>query len=200
VVPNTFLMSMDYSGINYDYQDNVYLISNMKPAPEGQVLYRLDVGGTANYTDTNGNVWKPDTGLFTPTNAAAEGANYAVQAIANTDDDPLFQTYRANLGNIPIAQRILEYNLPLNGVTRVNVRLYYAERFWTTTGQRVFNLDVEGKRVSTNLDLFKQSPGPNSALVVPLYHVNVSDGSLTLDFSTITDYAAINAIEVVADP
>jgi hypothetical protein len=200
IVPNTYVMAMDYSGINYDYNDNVYLFTNMKPAPEGQVLYRLDVAGTSNYTDTNGNTWTPDTGLFTPTNAAAEGANYTIQAIANTDDDPLFQTYRANLGNIPIAQRILEYNLPISGVTRVNVRLLYAERFWTATGQRVFNVDIEGRRISTNLDLFKMAPGANAALTVPVYHVNVSGGVLTIDFSAVADYGAINAIEVVADP
>ncbi|GGL95159.1 hypothetical protein GCM10011594_13590 [Nakamurella endophytica] len=31
VIPNTWLVSMDYSGINYDYNDNVYLVTNMKP-------------------------------------------------------------------------------------------------------------------------------------------------------------------------
>src|SRR4029434_7759855 len=31
IVPNTYLMSMDYSGINYDYQDNVYIVTNLKP-------------------------------------------------------------------------------------------------------------------------------------------------------------------------
>jgi hypothetical protein len=31
VISNTWLMAMDYSGINYDYNDNVYLISNIKP-------------------------------------------------------------------------------------------------------------------------------------------------------------------------
>ena len=31
LVPNTWLVSMDYAGINYDYNDNVYLVSNMKP-------------------------------------------------------------------------------------------------------------------------------------------------------------------------
>ncbi len=31
VIPNTYLVSMDYSGINYDYNDNVYLVSNIKP-------------------------------------------------------------------------------------------------------------------------------------------------------------------------
>ena len=31
VIPNTYIMAMDYSGINYDYNDNVYIISNIKP-------------------------------------------------------------------------------------------------------------------------------------------------------------------------
>jgi hypothetical protein len=31
VIPGTYLMGMDYSGINYDYQDNIYLISNIRP-------------------------------------------------------------------------------------------------------------------------------------------------------------------------
>ena len=29
--PRTYLMSMDYAGINYDYNDNTYLISNVRP-------------------------------------------------------------------------------------------------------------------------------------------------------------------------
>ncbi len=31
-VPNTYLMTMDYSSINFDYNDNIFLISNMRPA------------------------------------------------------------------------------------------------------------------------------------------------------------------------
>ena len=31
IIANTYLVSMDYSGINYDYNDNVYLVSNIKP-------------------------------------------------------------------------------------------------------------------------------------------------------------------------
>ena len=31
IIPNTYIMAMDYSGINYDYNDNVYLITNIKP-------------------------------------------------------------------------------------------------------------------------------------------------------------------------
>ncbi|HEX8521614.1 MAG TPA: choice-of-anchor D domain-containing protein [Tepidisphaeraceae bacterium] len=31
IIPNTYIMAMDYQGINYDYNDNVYIVYNMKP-------------------------------------------------------------------------------------------------------------------------------------------------------------------------
>lgn len=31
LVPDTYLMVMDYNGVNYDYNDNVYIISNIRP-------------------------------------------------------------------------------------------------------------------------------------------------------------------------
>ncbi|MDX6414364.1 MAG: large repetitive protein, partial [Gaiellaceae bacterium] len=68
LVPDAWIMAMDYSGINYDYNDNVYLITNMKPA----ALYRLDVGGSANFVASTGFTWTPDTGLFSPSTAIAE--------------------------------------------------------------------------------------------------------------------------------
>jgi hypothetical protein len=33
LIPNTWIMGMDYLGINYDYQDNVYVVQNMRPMP-----------------------------------------------------------------------------------------------------------------------------------------------------------------------
>ena len=32
LVPNTYLLVIDYNGVNYDYNDNMYIISNIKPA------------------------------------------------------------------------------------------------------------------------------------------------------------------------
>jgi hypothetical protein len=32
IIPNTYLMCLDYAGINYDYQDNVYLVTNIMPS------------------------------------------------------------------------------------------------------------------------------------------------------------------------
>ena len=32
LIPNTYIVGMDYLGINYDYQDNLFLVSNIKAA------------------------------------------------------------------------------------------------------------------------------------------------------------------------
>ena len=75
LVPNAYILTMDYSGINYDYNDNTYLITNIKPeltardpaivaaAPGNAALvleFNQAYAGTL--TDTNGEtVGFPDT-------------------------------------------------------------------------------------------------------------------------------------------
>ncbi|HYO08053.1 MAG TPA: Ig-like domain-containing protein [Tepidisphaeraceae bacterium] len=58
IIANTYLMAMDYSGINYDYQDNVYLISNVRPesgpgVPNGVVASASGAGNAINWNDSN---------------------------------------------------------------------------------------------------------------------------------------------------
>ena len=58
VVKDTWLMVMDFSGINYDYNDNVYVVSNMRPenpaAPLGTVAaVRPEGGFTVAWQPTN---------------------------------------------------------------------------------------------------------------------------------------------------
>jgi hypothetical protein len=198
LIPDTWIMAMDYSGINYDYNDNVYLITNMKPA----ALYRLDVGGSANYTDTKGQVWTPDTGLFVPSTAIAETGSLP-NDVANTADDTVYDTYRGNVGAVPLDQRILTYNLPLKaGFHKVNLRLHFAERCScdTAVGSRVFNIAAEGQTLVSNFDIVKAAGAANTAYVLTLNNVAVTDGTLNLVFSAVVDYPAINGIEVYGVP
>ena len=39
VVPDTYIMSIDYAAVNYDFQDVVYVISNIKPENENLAAY-----------------------------------------------------------------------------------------------------------------------------------------------------------------
>ena len=202
VVPNAYLMAMDYSGdtINYDYNDNLYLVSNVKPSEEG-VPYRLDVAGNGSYKDTSGDTWLSDTspGIFTlyrPSSAPAE--NPGNVEIAGTDDDELYWTYRGNVSKEP--QDHLIYNLPLSAGT-YNLTLYFAERYWGKSGrpgegQRVFDVTVEGKLRLDNFDIFAESKGADTAITRTFSNIQVTDGNLTIVFDPSVDFASIAAIKV----
>jgi fibronectin type 3 domain-containing protein/regulation of enolase protein 1 (concanavalin A-like superfamily) len=95
IIPNTFLMSMDYSGINYDYNDNVYLITNIKPekppgVPTGLVASGGGGGIGLDWADnTEGNlagynVYRSGsaTGTFTKLNATPVSGSSYVDALA----------------------------------------------------------------------------------------------------------------------
>ena len=194
VVPNTYLLGMDYAGINYDFNDNLYLISNIEPSDEG-VPYRIDVAGNGSYTSGEG-IWYTDvgSGLFRPESAPAERPGST--AIAGTDDDQLYWTYRGNVGSsTPQNQRQLVYNLPLNTGT-YDLTLYFAERFHNESGKRVFDVSVEGTLRLDDFDIFGQSGGKNTAITKTFSNISVTDGNLTIVFDPSVDFASISAIKV----
>ena len=199
-IDDTYLMVMDYSGINYDYNDNVYLVSNVTPEPQ-EALYRIDVGSDSSYTDGDGNVWSSDTGLFEPSDlAVAESKNLP---IANTEDDLLYQTYRGKIdGSPPQDQRVLSFELPVDTSEELNVRLHFAEIYWGIDGRpgqgrRVFDVAIEGETVSDNFDIITEATGALNATVIQIGGVQVDDGVLNLEFDPETDFANIAAIEVL---
>lgn len=196
LIEGSYLVSMDYSGINYDYNDNVYLVTNIKPDATPQtVIARVDVGSSTAYTDKAGNVWSADTGLFSPAAAVPEGS--ASTAIANTQDDPLYGTYRGNVGSVAQAQRFVDYRFPTGGATAVDVRLFYTEPLWTAAAKRKFDVYAEGAKVLSGLDPFVLSGGTKRAWSSAIDDVAVTDGALDLRFQATTDYPSISAIEVL---
>jgi hypothetical protein len=166
---------------------------------------RVNVGGPA-YTDTLGNLYSVDTGLYTPGTAPAEGG--AVIAVANTLDDPLYYHYRGNVGSVPQAQRILTFNIPVGINPRVDARIHFAELHWGAPGggaagpvKRIFDISAEGVKWINDFDITAASGAARTAVVVPMEGINVADGTLTLSFAADLDYPAVSAIEVlIADP
>lgn len=169
-------------------------------------LYRLDVGSSSSYTDASGNVWSPDTGLFTPSTAIAENGGSAnpTPAIANTLDDTIYQTYRGNVGgSVPQASRILTYNLPISTLGKVDLRLHFAELYWGAPGRgpagpgkRIFDIKIEGATVLDNFDITAAGGSALTAVVIPIEGIQVNDGTLNIEFKAETDFASIAGIEV----
>src|SRR5262249_24598435 len=142
-----------------------------------QVLAAVNAGGNA-YTAANATVYQADT-QFTG------GDTYTTSAkITGTTDQVLYQSER--YGDF-------SYAFPLaNGYYLVTLK--FAEIYYTQVGQRIFNVRFQGSKVLSNLDLVAKV-GPNTAYDVTL-PVRVTNGTLTIAFQSVVDYAKVSAILV----
>jgi hypothetical protein len=76
------------------------------------------------------------------------------------------------------------------------VRLHFAETYWTSSGQRTFNVTINGKQVLTNFDILATAGGANKAVVEQFTTTADSSGKVTIQFTTVKDNAQVNGIEV----
>ena len=151
------------------------------PSSTTGTTIRVNAGGPS-YTDGSGHVWSADTG-FVAGNAYATGAS-----IGNTSDATLYQTERWNPTK-------LEYRFTVdNGSYTVNLK--FAELYFTSAGQRVFDIVINGQKVQSNFDVVAAAPGGNRA-VDKSYAVTVTDGSIDIQLVAVTENPKINAIEIL---
>jgi len=114
--------------------------------------------------------------------------------------DP-FKTFRYS------RSKEMGYHIPLeNGV--YTIKLHFAELWFGAkdgamggVGSRVFDVRLEDNILEDNLDIFSQVGA--EAVLTQLYRINVTDGQLDIDFSSLvldggTRHPFINAIEIIA--
>src|SRR6185295_18105131 len=125
---------------------------------------RVNAGGPA-YTDGVGRVWSADNG-------ATGGTPYSVaSAISGTTTAALYQTERYGTFQYQFA-------VP-NGAYTVNLK--FAELYFTATGQRRFNVAINGNTVLTNFDVVAAAGGGLKAVdkAIP---VAVTGGQIAIQF------------------
>jgi len=76
------------------------------------------------------------------------------------------------------------------------VRLHSAETYWTATGQRRFNVTINGTQVLTNFDIIAVTGGQNRANIQE-FNVTPSSGQIVIQYATVTDNARASGIEIV---
>jgi hypothetical protein len=143
---------------------------------------RMRCGANTSYTDSKGNVWAADSG-------SNGGSVYTTtHAIAGTPDQTLYQIERWSSPHLTYAFQ----NLP-NGTYHVNILL--AEIYWSTTGQRVMNISMQGTSVFPSVDIVKDvgqfAPDTKSA------DEPVTNGTLTIDMAATVNNPKCSAIEII---
>lgn len=164
---------------------------NFGVAPAGPTLVTaINAGG-----DTQG-AYVADTD-YTDGNPYTSSAPVDTTGVDNAAPQVVYQTVR--FGNS------FSYTIP--GLTpngTYTVRLHFNELYWGTTlagnsggvGSRVFNVAVNGTQVLSNYDIYDKAGGANIATTEQFPATPDTNGNVTISFSTVTDNAMVNGIEV----
>jgi hypothetical protein len=144
---------------------------------------RLNAGGPA-LEDQFQQSWTPDGGYYWYGSVGASNAD-----ISNIANPEIYQLQRWMSGNLNY-----DFTLP-NG--NYMVILKFAETYFNSPGQRVFNVVLNGTTAVPNFDIFKAAGGANLAydLQVP---VTISNGSLNLQLQQIIQNPSLAAIDIEA--
>jgi RHS repeat-associated protein len=146
--------------------------------------YKINAGGGA--LTTSGVNWEADQYF----SASATGSK--TNSISGTADPALYQVYR-----FASSKATFSYNIPVTGSGPYAVKLHFAEIYWTSSGKRVFSVDVEGGQgLLSDYDIFVRAGGAFTAVTETVSNITVTDGALTITFLSSVDNALISAIEV----
>ncbi|WP_224999710.1 malectin domain-containing carbohydrate-binding protein, partial [Cesiribacter sp. SM1] len=141
--------------------------------------YRINAGGAA-ITTTAGLIFSVDQ-YYSASNTVTKSVE-----INKTADDALYQSERYG--------KNFSYSIPVANGTYA-VRLHFAEIYFLSAGQRVFNVTAEGTPVLTNYDILADVGFGTAS--VKWGQVSVSDGTLNIALSGSVDNAKVSAIEVI---
>jgi hypothetical protein len=78
------------------------------------------------------------------------------------------------------------------------VRLHFAETYWSTTGSRIFNVSINSQQVLSNFDILATAGAANKAVVRQFTATADGTGKVTIQFATVKDNAQVNGIEILA--
>ena len=144
----------------------------------GKIAFAVNCGGES-YRSEEGVYYLNDSNF-------TNGSTHSIKdSIAGTSDDALYQKNRFG--------KPVSYKIPLPNKT-YKVTLMFAENFHRKEGRRVFDVLIEGVKVTSSLDVFAKV-GKNVAYN-ETHTVTLTDGELNIEFAAITDNANISAIKI----
>jgi pectate lyase len=159
------------------------------PAAAPVTVWRIHAGGGA-YNDLSGNTWAADTQY----SGGYSYPNTIVSSISGTSDPALYQTER--YGNLFNANSF-SYSFPVPS-GNYQVMLKFAETDFTGSGQRVFNVAVNGNQVLSNFDIYADAGGGGKTDDKIFNNISPSSGQILVQFNPgSADSPKVNALQVI---
>ena len=156
--------------------------------------YRINSGSTTSLT-INGKTWSADN-QYSFDNLEPF-TNSGLKQIAGTDDDALYLKEQSSNDD----RKPFRYEFPVSNGSYV-VRLHFAELYWGApggginggAGSRVMNISLENQLKLANFDVTQEVGGATA--IVKNFPVTVSDGKLSINFTSNVNRPMVCAVEV----
>jgi len=152
----------------------------------GIVSLRINTGGNG------AGSFISDTDYVDPTLSPCDGTDHEIDTSLVSDPAP--QTVYQDNRCAPHFAYILSRLVP---TSTYNVRLHFAETYWTHPGQRVFTVLINDQPVLVHFDIVAVSGGRYRAIVEQFITTSTNHGQITIAFSAIRDNALVSGLEVV---
>ena len=136
--------------------------------------------------------WQPDDAF------ASSGAKFSVSSTVTPDGTvptlvpaEIFQSERYKSGDI-------DWTFPLTLGKTYDVRLYFAEIFFHSIGDRVFDVEIEGTQVLDDYDIFADVGADVGTMKE--FQVTLQDSDLVISLNEVTNTVKISGMEIIEVP
>jgi fibronectin type 3 domain-containing protein len=174
-------MATNFVGRDFNGSNDVFVTTVHRSQPPTVVA--IDAGGIAV------GAFQADTG-FSGGSTYHTTATIDTSAVSNPAPQAVYQTER--YGNISYKATGL-----MPG-TSYSVRLHFAELYFTSAGQRIFNVAINGSPVLTNFDVLAQAGAQNKAIALSFTATADSTGAITIKFTSVKNNAKVSGIEILS--
>ncbi|MBX0324349.1 choice-of-anchor D domain-containing protein [Halomicroarcula sp. F13] len=163
---------------------------------DSDVVYRVNAGGPS-VTASSGPDWTADESGST---YSSGGSPYTASSLSSGD----ITNPTSAPSEVFLTERYGDHSWSFDVTSgqSYEVRLYFAEIYHgvstssADTGDRVFDVSIEGSQVLNDYDIVAETGGATTA-TVETFEVTPSDGTVDISFTTEVDNAKISAIEIV---
>ena len=191
ITATTYADAMVTSGTTYYYK--ISAINSIGASAESaetsakveSVVVQIDAGGAAVGTFAADEYFNTGTEFRTSTTISTAGT-------ADPAPEAVYQSVRY--------APAFTYSIPgLSAGGNYTVRLHFAELTFTGSGQRVFNVTLNGTSVLSNFDIYSAAGGTDVALVKQFNTTASNSGNIVISFTQGTaDNPAVAGIEILS--
>ena len=160
-------------------------------AAPADALYRVNAGGSTVADSDAGPDWTPPGS--TSGVSVSGGSTYSTEDSVSTDASVPDSTPPALFTTELYGDTQWEFDVSAG--QEYEVRLYFAEIFHESSGQRAFDVSIEGQQVLDAYDPYTDVG--HDVGTMKSFTATSDDGTLAVDFTTVTDNAKVSAIEIL---